>query len=190
MSTLQLQIIPRLVPIEFCQFLTHVLLRHSAIDRRTDDQMPNALTVMPQDIVFETLQERLWPTIEEYFGESLTPTYSYARLYHNEDVLVPHKDRPSCEVSVTLQLGRSHHYSWPIFMGNQRIDLAEGDAVIYPGCDIEHWRNGCDGPPGYYSGQVFMHFVKTNGEHASWANDKRIGDNRYVQGRTYNMEVK
>jgi hypothetical protein len=145
---------------------------------------------MAQDIVFETIQERLWPVIENTVGESLTPTYSYARLYGNGDVLEKHIDRESCEVSVTLQLGRSHHYSWPIYMGGERIDMAEGDAVIYPGCDIEHWRDPCNGPNNYYSGQVFMHFVRTNGKYADWANDKREGKNRYLQNRTFNMETK
>jgi hypothetical protein len=186
----QIQILPKLVPIEFCHFLTHVLMRHSVLDRQTDEQMPNALTVMAHDIVFETLQERLWPIIEKSVGESLTPTYSYARLYHNDDCLTKHTDRPACEVSVTLQLGRSHHYSWPIYMGGERFDLAEGDAVIYPGCDIEHWRDPCAGPNNYYSGQVFMHFVKTNGKHADQANDERPGENRYLRNRTFNMEVK
>lgn len=186
----QIQILPRLIPIEFCQFLTHVLLRHSVLDRQTDDQAPNVLTVMSQEIVFETLQERLWPMIEKTVGEDLTPTYSYARLYHNDDYLDKHTDRPSCEVSVTLQLGRSHHYSWPIYMGGERIDLGEGDAVIYPGCDIEHWRDACAGPANYYSGQVFMHFVRTHGKYADWANDRRSEQNRYAQNRTFNMEIK
>ena len=186
----QIQILPKLLPIEFCHFLTHILMRHSVLDRQTDEQMPNALTVMSHDIVFETLQERLWSAIEKTVGESLTPTYSYARLYGNDDILEKHIDRPSCEVSVTLQLGRSHHYSWPIYMGGERIDLGEGDAVIYPGCDIEHWRNSCDGPANYYSGQVFMHFVRTHGKYAEWANDKREGNLRYVKNRTFNMEVK
>jgi hypothetical protein len=145
---------------------------------------------MGYDLAFETLQERLWPTIEYYTGLSLTPTYSYARLYSNGDVLDRHTDRPSCEVSVTLQLGRSHHYSWPIYMGGQRYDLGEGDAVIYPGCDVEHWRDRCDGPPDYYSGQVFIHFVRTDGKYAEWANDKRVGDNRYNRLRTLAMENK
>lgn len=186
----KIQILPRLIPIEFCHFLTHVLLRHSVLDRQTDAQIPNALTVMAHDIVFETLQERLWPIIEKSVEESLTPTYSYARLYHNNDELVRHTDRESCEVSVTLQLGRSHHYSWPIYMGGERIDMAEGDAIIYPGRDIEHWRDPCAGPNNYYSGQFFMHFVRTNGKYAEYANDKRKGEHRYLQNRTFNMEVK
>lgn len=59
-------------------------------------------------------------------------------LYGNGDELKIHSDRPSCEISVTIQLGRSHHYAWPIFMGGQRFDLAEEDGV-------EKWNIACYG---------------------------------------------
>jgi hypothetical protein len=35
----------------------------------------------------------------------MLPTYSYARIYANGDELKKHRDRPACEVSVTLHLG-------------------------------------------------------------------------------------
>jgi hypothetical protein len=85
--------------------------------------------------MFETLQERLWPTIEAAVGEELIPTYSYARLYSNGDVLEKHSDRPACEISVTIQLGRSHHYAWPIYMGDKggtnasKIMMEENDPL-------------------------------------------------------------
>jgi hypothetical protein len=141
--------------------------------------------------MFETLQERLWPTIENIFGEPLIPTYAYARLYSNGDILEKHSDRPACEVSVTLQLGRSHHYAWPIYMDGQRFDLGEGDGLLYPGCDLDHWRDKCDGPPGYYSGQVFLHYVRKNGSYLQEAGDQTVRSNySYQKNRTYNMETK
>lgn len=181
----------RVLPLEFCYFFTHVLMRQSDIDRRGDSQIPNALSILDHEYMFETLHERLWPIIEEVVGEELIPTYAYARLYSNGDILQKHTDRPACEVSVTIQLGRSHNHSWPIYMGGQSFELAEGDAVIYPGCDVEHWRDECKGPDGYYSGQVFLHFVRKNGKYAS-----EVGDNTnrnsysYVKHRTTFMENK
>ena len=39
-------------------------------------------------------------------GLDLCPTYSYARLYKKDgDELKRHKDRPSCEISTTINLG-------------------------------------------------------------------------------------
>jgi len=181
--------VSNLVPIEFCQFFTHVLLKQADFDNPiVDPQVPTAKAILSHELIFETLQERLWPVVEQLIGEELLPTYAYARLYTNGDVLEKHTDRPACEVSVTIQLGRSHHYAWPIYMGNNRYDLGEGDGVIYSGCDTPHWRNKCDGPKGYYSGQLFIHFVRKNGPFAAEASDRRSVV--YLKNRTYNMEIK
>jgi len=182
----------KLLPQEFCQFFTHVLLRKSDLDNNKGDaQVPNAKAISDHDVMFETLQEKFWDLLEEIVGEELLPTYAYARLYSNKDSLEKHIDRPACEISVTIQLGRSHHYAWPIYMGGQRYDMAEGDAIIYKGCDIEHWRNVCDGPEGYYSGQVFLHYVKKNGKYASEAGDSSIRTPvNYQKNRTSIMENK
>lgn len=183
--------IKKIIPQEFCQFFTHVLMRQADLNPRSDAQIPNAKSILDHEYMFETLHERLWPVIEQAVGDELIPTYAYARLYSNGDILEKHVDRPACEVSVTIQLGRSHHYAWPIYMGGQRFDLGEGDGVIYPGCDVEHWRDKCDGPEGYYSGQVFLHFVRKNGQHAG-----EVGDNTtrniysYGKNRTASMENK
>jgi len=179
------------LPPSFCHFFTDVLLRCADIDPRNDPQVPNAKAILDHEYMFETLHERLWPAIEQVIGEELIPTYAYARLYSNGDVLEKHTDRPACEVSVTIQLGRSHHYAWPIHMGEQRFDMGEGDAVIYSGCDVEHWRNECDGPDGYYSGQVFLHFVRKNGLHAAEAGDSTMRNTySYMKHRTNLMEAK
>ena len=183
--------IPKLVSQQLCYFFTHVLLRKADLDPSSDAQVPSSLTVMHHEIMFETLQEAVWPAIERAVGEPLMPTYSYSRLYHNGDTLEKHTDRPACEVSVTIQLGRSHNYSWPIFMGGKRFDMAEGDAVVYKGCDIEHWREVCDGPPEYYSGQVFVHFVRKNGQYTAEVGDPTSGrPYSYKYDRTKLMDQK
>lgn len=185
-------IIKNLIPKEFCQYFTHVLLRNIDLQKNNSDrQVPNSLTLISHDIVFETLQERLWDRIEGHVGRPLIPTYSYARLYQNGNKLEKHVDRPACEVSVTLQLGRSHHYSYPIYLEGQRIDLAEGDGLLYQGMTQEHWRDECKGPDGYYSGQVFLHFVYADGEHTNQAGDKTNRDiYSYKKNRTQLMEIK
>jgi hypothetical protein len=180
---------------ELCNYLSHVMMRYGAIQRQRkgDEQVPGCLSYMDHDIVFETVHEMLWPEIEAVLGMELLPTYAYARLYQNGNTLEKHSDRDECEISVTLQLGRSHHYAWPIYMGGHRVDLAEGDAVIYAGNKLEHWRNVCDGPNGYYSGQVFLHFVAANGEHKKLFGDpniRKIQANHYVKNRTFLMEQK
>lgn len=182
-------LVRKILPIEFCYFYTHVLMRNNK--KRGDGQVPNSLSIIDHEYMFETFQERIWPTMEEILDEELLPTYSYSRLYSNGDELLKHTDRPACEVSITIQLGRSHHYAWPIYMGNNRYDLAEGDGVIYSGCDVDHWREKCNGPEGYYSGQLFMHFVRKNGKYKNEFGDS---SNRecpsFIKNRTYLMESK
>jgi hypothetical protein len=177
---------------ELANFLTHVMLRSPAyFNRHEDEQVPGSIALMSHEVVLETLLEKTWHKIENVIEEELIPTYSYGRVYTNGNILEKHKDRPSCEVSVTVQLARSHHYAWPIYMGNQRFDLAEGDGVIYKGCDIEHWRNPCDAPHNYYSGQVFLHYVRKNGPYADYAGDKRWSENMpFIRNRNSILENK
>lgn len=181
------------VPTELCRFLTHVLLRSASQPSAGGDEQVPGSVVLARDNTFETLLERVWPDLEELLGTNLLPTYAYARLYTNGDELAKHIDRDACEISMTVQLGRSHQYAWPIYAGASRYDLAEGDAVVYRGCDVEHWRNVCDGPPGYYSGQCFLHFVLADGNRTIEVGDSQNRDlwkNMFVQNRSEVMDSK
>jgi hypothetical protein len=185
------------IPKDLCHFLTHVMLRkHSIEGQISDKQVTGSLTYMGHELFLETLQETIWPKLEIILGEELLPTYTYSRLYTNGNVLKPHKDRPECEISITVQLGRSHHYSWPIYVEGDPFYLAEGDGIIYRGCDVSHWRDSCDGPEDYYSGQVFFHFVRKNQKNIKLYGDpegrgaKTIPKDFYVKNRDYLMETK
>ena len=65
---------------------------------------------------------KVLPVMKEKTGMDLIPTYSYARVYQHGAELKRHKDRPSCEISTTLNLGGD---PWPIF-----IDPTGSDNVI------------------------------------------------------------
>jgi len=177
-----------LIPLEVSKFLTHLLAVKGAMGVGGDPQIPNSKAAGHGEMATETILEMVWPRLEEALEEELIPTYSYSRLYGNGDELKIHSDRPSCEISVTIQLGRSHHYSWPIYMAGHRYDLAEGDGVVYKGCDLLHWRKPCDGPEDYYSGQVFCHFVRANGPYPEFAGDRRWnGQHPFVRNRMIDM---
>ena len=68
-----------------------------------DEQVPNTYSHYG-DMLMETLLEKVKPTMEKHTGLKLSPTYSYARIYKNGDVLARHKDRYSCEISTTCLL--------------------------------------------------------------------------------------
>jgi hypothetical protein len=124
-----------------------------------DEQVPETYSHYG-DIAMETLLKGLKPLMEDETGLKLHETYSYARIYKTGDVLKRHKDRYSCEVSTTLNLGGDN---WPIYLepsgekGKEgtKISLGQGDMLVYKGCEVEHWREAFEGEN---CAQVFMHY--------------------------------
>jgi hypothetical protein len=133
------------------------------------------------DFATEALLIKIMPVMKKYTGLDLVPTYSYMRLYKNGDELKRHKDRPCCEISTTLNLGGD---SWPIYLEPDsskgsfkndeqnviytasnskgiKIDLKQGDMLIYSGCELEHWREPFKG---FVCGQVFLHYNNVKGK--------------------------
>jgi len=137
-----------------------------------DEQVVGAISSAHGDPGFETLLWNVHGKMEECTGLELIPAYSYRRLYKHGNILAKHRDRPSCEVSATIKLSDSGGYNWPIWMVDTPYELEDGDAVIYRGCDLEHWREPCGGSPTYIMGQVFTHYVDKNGPYTDHAYDK------------------
>ena len=77
-----------------------------------DSQVPNTYSHYA-DTVMETSLQKVQPIMEKHTALKLSPTYSYARIYKKGDVLARHKDRYSCEISTTLNLGGD---PWPIYL--------------------------------------------------------------------------
>ena len=132
-----------------------------------DEQVPNTYSHYG-DIAMETLLQDVKPVMEKQTKLKLSETYSYARIYKKGDVLARHKDRYSCEISTTLNLGGD---SWPIYLdptgkkgqAGIKVDLAPGDMLVYSGCDLEHWREEFKGKD---CGQVFLHYNKAKSKTA------------------------
>ncbi len=128
------------------------------------------------DPFMESLLEMMVPKVESITGLGLFPTYSYLRVYKNGDVLKRHRDRPACEVSVTLSLGFQAEMPWPIWLevdGEARPTILEpGDALLYKGIELPHWREPFTGE---HSAQVFLHYVNQDGRNAEWKFDQRAG---------------
>jgi hypothetical protein len=132
-----------------------------------DCQAPNSPAIYNFKPFLELLCEKTLE-VSSLIQETVLPTYCYARIYKGPEVLVRHRDRPACEVSLTLHLGGDAE--WPIFIqkpdGTEAsVTLNPGDAMVYLGCVADHWREQYTGTS--YS-QVFMHYVRSNGPNA-WA---------------------
>jgi hypothetical protein len=151
-----------------------------------DEQVPNTYSHYG-DVAMETLLLAVQPVMEKQTKLKLIPTYAYARIYKNGDVLHRHKDRFSCEISTTLNLGGD---PWPIFIEKNpkkgglkegkyvsdytkgsKVVLQPGDMLVYKGNILEHWREAFDGQD---CGQVFLHYNNA----ATKGSEENIFDNR------------
>jgi hypothetical protein len=124
-----------------------------------DEQIPHTYSQY-SNIAMETLMLKCQPKMEEATGLKLYPAYTYARIYKKGDELKRHKDRFSCEISTTMNLGGD---DWPIYLepsgevGKKgiKVDLKPGDMLVYSGCELEHWRNKFKGKECI---QAFLHY--------------------------------
>ena len=124
-----------------------------------DEQIPNTYCAYG-NIAMETLMLKCQPEMEKATGLKLYPAYTYARIYKKGDELKRHKDRFSCEISTTMNLGGDN---WDIYLepsGKRdqkgiKVSLEAGDMLVYRGCELEHWRKKFKGK---VCGQVFLHY--------------------------------
>jgi len=137
-----------------------------------DPQAPNSSSVYNYMPFVRLLVEKV-PEVSELLGEKVLPTYTYARVYKVGSELLRHRDRPACEISLSINLSKDT--DWLFYL--QRPDSSEiclelqpGDAVMYLGCQADHWREKFAGAE--YT-QLFMHYVCSNGPKAWTYFDKQ-----------------
>ena len=124
-----------------------------------NEQIPDTYSQY-SNMAMETLLLKCQPSMEKATGLKLYPAYTYARIYKKGDELKRHKDRFSCEISTTMNLGGD---DWPIYLepsgetGKKgiKVDLKQGDMLVYSGCELEHWREKFKGKECI---QVFLHY--------------------------------
>lgn len=178
-----------LIPLEICELATTYALMKKRIEY-TPETVPerDGTHAAYADTLMESILLLLKPKIEIITQLELFPTYTYYRIYKPGDTLPIHKDRAACEISVTACLG--HHYvtdakeySWDMHIQNNKGATATpkcsvGDAVVYKGCKVPHWRDVFDAKTGSYQVQAFFHYVDKHGSSADYKYDCRpnIGD--------------
>lgn len=132
-----------------------------------DKQVPGSIAFYKEPF-FENLLMQLLPKIEQLTGYKLLKTYSYARYYNHNDELSPHNDRNECEITVSLALGGDTE-QWPLWIEDRQNEkrsfvLCPGDAMIFKGIELKHWREANSAGPCAY---LFMHYVDANGPYVS-----------------------
>ena len=130
-----------------------------------DDHVPESFSLNNYVSFLELLCEKT-PEISSIIEEPVIPTYCYGRIYKEGGTLSNHRDRPSCEISISLHLGGDSLWDFCIESKNREykcVSLEKGDAILYLGNRAMHYR------PGEYCGesygQVFLHYIKSKGKY-------------------------
>jgi hypothetical protein len=144
-------------------------IKHRINFESFDEMIGNADTYFYGDPLMESLMINKLNLMEKETGLELLCTYTYWRMYTVHADLSKHTDRPACEISVTVMIGSSGE-PWPIYMDGTAINMEPGDAAIYLGCEVEHWREEFKGD---WQAQTFLHYVDKNGLNKEWFKDKR-----------------
>tara|TARA_R100001443_G_C3315185_1_gene168706 strand:- start:106 stop:756 length:651 start_codon:yes stop_codon:yes gene_type:complete len=122
------------------------------------------------------IMKRLKPILEKMVGEELLPSYWFTTIYHGNSFMHNHTDRPSCEISVSLNIHSEQ--DWPLYFENLNKNYIGcvtriGQAVAYLGSECKHWREPLESRIfGERYMQSFFHFVRKNGEYADYKYDK------------------
>lgn len=160
--------------------LTERLFQHrdnkkSASYQGVDDQVDKAdsfyFNQTHYDEIINTFHQRAQVELERVTGKKLIPTYIYARIYKKGSELTRHKDREETEYSLTVNLNSSSKQPWSIYFKEDdkeevACNLNSGDAIVYKGMELEHWRNPLSKR---WHAQMFLHYVDANGKYAEKA---------------------
>jgi hypothetical protein len=132
-----------------------------------DDQVAERYC-LHSELVASFFHPQLAGLVSRVVGETARPSYVYFASYKPGADLPRHVDRAQCEFSISLLVdylpepeGPS---GWPLCMEDPRTgaagaaDLGLGDAVIYRGRELVHYRDPL--PAEHHSTSVFLHYVR------------------------------
>lgn len=156
---------------EITLFQKYCEIKHRTNKNSFDWKYSNvAATFFYGEAILDALMVEKTSLMERESGLKLLPTYSFFRSYIKGAILDKHTDRPACEISCTVNVGGDT--DWPIYMDGTPLHLKPGDAAMYLGQDIVHWREALKGDHQF---QFFLHWVDANGKNTD----------QYMDGRLY-----
>ena len=114
-----------------------------------DAHVPNRI-ICHNDVLCQNFHSEFSSVLIPLFPEPVKRSYCYLGIYHSQAELPKHTDREQCRWNVSVVLDSSPEItnlddSWPIFLepypsAHVRIDAMIGDAIVYRGNQIPHWR--------------------------------------------------
>jgi len=133
------------------------------------------------------LMKKIHPLMEDMVGEELYPSYWFCTVYYPGSFMIPHKDRFSCEVSVSINL-QSTSTKWALELVDYKLEdqclyTDVGCGVAYYGTALQHWRNPLQCNADEKHIQMFLHYVRKRGSFVSFAYDE--GKTRRILEEVY-----
>lgn len=171
-------IIKNFLPKEFCNFIQiYFKIRQDTLEYDFDSQC-NESKSFYSDPLIETILLTSCKKLSEVTEIDLIPQYSYCRIYSKGDELKIHTDRPECQFSATLCLGRPEKEpNSAIYMSQEKnensgreVFLEVGDLCFYRGTEMFHWRKPFEQS---WFLQCFLHYTDKNGIYGNLLYDGR-----------------
>jgi hypothetical protein len=169
-------------------------LKAASYDTVSSGQVTDSFTFYCDPFI-ESIHYNYGQKVSNTVGLNLYPTYSYTRIYEKDACLIPHLDRPSCEISGTAPISISDTNPSTIYVSNYKtittdngvvermsldevmsrgdyteVNLYPGDILFYTGCERYHWRKPLKSD---LLVQFFIHFVEKNEKNERWVYDQR-----------------
>ena len=121
------------------------------------------------EVLASFFHPQLATLVSRIAAEPVKPSYVYLASYRPGADLQRHVDREQCEFSISLLVDYMPDpdgpCGWPLFMENpaapemvHAADLGIGDALIYRGRELIHYRQPL--PEGHQSTSFFLHYVR------------------------------
>jgi len=130
--------------------------------------------------VFKKTSDRILKKFSDILDKELLHTYTYMTYYEPGAILYEHVDRPQSQYALNINIDKNSE--WPIFLKHpenneiSRIDQNPGDAFIYKGSEVPHFR------PRLKKGdslQFMIFAVEKNSEYEIFAGDKFVENQEF-----------
>ena len=132
------------------------------------------------DMIGLSYLEALQPIIEQTLHKKIYPTYSYTREYRKNSLLSCHRDRESCEISVSISIHQTEEHE-NFYISSKEKDLStdediicvkmkQGESIIFFGMDNNegnwHWRDPIQSDSAI---QIFLHYCFKDGKYTKFS---------------------
>lgn len=95
-------------------------------------------------VIYKHFTTDIYPKVKQILGHDVKPTYTFLSRYAKGAELKSHIDKGNqCFYTVSHTIYCDPHYSaaeWYIDVDGSRVGLSVGQAVLFRGRDLVHWR--------------------------------------------------